>query len=182
MDECHGGPHEIRPVFRSGLLKALEGGVPSGNIHFGVKVAGVESTKDGNPLHACCITLCSTVCSGLLCRCWRCIPKRHGTLFLPRTMALTCSPTSQLYAAWCGRCKRDPGRRPEAGGEGGDWGRRRTQCGWARAESTAADLCRLHSIQVQPTIPNHGHATDNLRVHQHVRLAQHTNVKPRLAC
>ena len=75
MDECHGGPHEIRPVFRSGLLKALEGGVPSENIHFGVKVADVESTKDGNYFPAYCITFGSTVCSGLGRWFWRCIPK-----------------------------------------------------------------------------------------------------------
>ena len=61
MDECHGGPHEIRPVFRSGLLKALEGGVPTEHIHFGVKVADVESTKDGKcpPVH--CITFAALI-------------------------------------------------------------------------------------------------------------------------
>lgn len=47
VDESHGGPHEIRPVFRSGLLKALEAGVASERIHFGVNVVDARSDADG---------------------------------------------------------------------------------------------------------------------------------------
>ncbi len=53
LDECHGGPHEVRPVFRAGLLKALERGVPRERLHFGVKVVDVGSEADGAPpLHS----------------------------------------------------------------------------------------------------------------------------------
>ena len=95
MDECHGGPHEIRPVFRSGLLKALEGGVPAENIHFGVKVADVESTEDGKYLPACCITFCKH------CLQWEAVPvlAQH----IDTTRSVLPAKTRQAMLALCVR-------------------------------------------------------------------------------
>ena len=47
LDECKGGPHEFRGVYRGGLLRTLCSGVPAERIHYGCAVEALRQDDDG---------------------------------------------------------------------------------------------------------------------------------------
>ncbi len=50
MDECEGAPHEFRGVYRGGLLRTLQSGVPSDCIQYNSAVQSVVQDEDGEPV------------------------------------------------------------------------------------------------------------------------------------
>lgn len=47
IDECTGGPHEFRGVYRGGLLRALQAGVPADSIQYSSAVSSVDQDEQG---------------------------------------------------------------------------------------------------------------------------------------
>ena len=47
LDECKGGPHEFRGVYRGGLLRTLGSGVPAERIHYNCAVESLRQDDDG---------------------------------------------------------------------------------------------------------------------------------------
>ena len=50
MAECDGAPHEFRGVYRGGLLRTLQSGVPSDCIQYNSAVQSVVQDEDGEPV------------------------------------------------------------------------------------------------------------------------------------
>ena len=53
LDECEGAPHEFRGVYRGGLLRTLQSGVPSGCIQYNSAVQSIVQDEDGEQSRAC---------------------------------------------------------------------------------------------------------------------------------
>ena len=47
LDECKGGPHEFRGVYRGGLLRTLCSGVPAERIHYSCAVESLRQDEGG---------------------------------------------------------------------------------------------------------------------------------------
>ena len=47
INECEGAPHEFRGVYRGGLLRTLQSGVPSDCIQYNSAVQSVAQDEDG---------------------------------------------------------------------------------------------------------------------------------------
>jgi hypothetical protein len=62
--DCTGAPHEFRGVYRGGLLRALQGGVPSDRIQYGSAVRSIEQDAEGESR---CVTKDDMVMSNI-CR------------------------------------------------------------------------------------------------------------------
>ena len=50
LDECEGAPHEFRGVYRGGLLRALQSGVPPDCIQYNSAVQSIVQDDDGESL------------------------------------------------------------------------------------------------------------------------------------
>ena len=50
LDECKGAPHEFRGVYRGGLLRTLQSGVPPDCIQYNSSVQSIVQDDDGESL------------------------------------------------------------------------------------------------------------------------------------
>lgn len=53
LDECEGAPHEFRGVYRGGLLRTLQSGVPFGCIQYNSAVQSIVQVEGGEPSGTC---------------------------------------------------------------------------------------------------------------------------------